>query len=54
VFVVSGLLFMVSCCLLSLWSSFLRQDDNFGGRLERSVGVENWNRMLEVMCDCVL
>jgi hypothetical protein len=45
-FVVSGLC-LVSGCLLSLWSSFLRQDDNFGGRLERNVVIENWSRMLE-------
>jgi hypothetical protein len=49
-----GRLFVVCICLLSWRSSFLRQDDKFGGRLERSVGIENWSRRLEVMCDCVL
>jgi hypothetical protein len=45
---------LVCGCLLSWWSSFLRQDDNFWGRLERYFGIENWSRRLEVMCDCVI
>jgi hypothetical protein len=45
VIVFCSLLFMVCClwfvvcgCLLLWWSSFLRQDDKFWGRLERNVG----------------
>jgi hypothetical protein len=54
VIVFCSLLFVFCGCLLSWWSSFLRQDDKFGGRLERIVVLENWSRRMEVMCDCVL
>ena len=41
-------LFVVVCSSGGV-PSFVRMTI-FGGRLERKVGVENWSRMLEVMC----